>query len=214
MVTYRRKGFTLIELLIVVAIIGILAAIAIPNFLEAQVRAKVARVQEEFRSLGTALESYSVDNNVYVTALYDPAGGACWPYVEPAQRRLGPLTTPLEYLSTLPWVDPFQNLGITDQTGYQYKDYRGAQICSTSPDVDVVWLALAYSRGCPAWELSSVGPDGNWFWWQVPNWGDPNSWKEYWGDYDSSNGTVSQGDIRRWSSAKAGKLWIPPLEWQ
>lgn len=61
----RLKGFTLIELLIVVAIIAILAAIAVPNFLEAQTRSKVARVRSDMRSLATALESYYVDNNSY-----------------------------------------------------------------------------------------------------------------------------------------------------
>src|SRR5688572_6112143 len=59
------RAFTLIELLIVVAIIAILAAIAVPNFLEAQVRAKVSRVKADIRSMATAIESYAVDNNKY-----------------------------------------------------------------------------------------------------------------------------------------------------
>ncbi|MBN2326851.1 MAG: prepilin-type N-terminal cleavage/methylation domain-containing protein, partial [Candidatus Omnitrophica bacterium] len=62
----RLKGFTLIELLIVVAIIGILAAIAVPNFLNAQVRAKVSRAQSEMKGLKTALESFFIDNNQYM----------------------------------------------------------------------------------------------------------------------------------------------------
>src|SRR5512135_2812993 len=61
----KRKGFTLIELLIVVAIIAILAAIAVPNFLEAQVRSKVSRVRTDHRSMATAIEAYYVDNNSY-----------------------------------------------------------------------------------------------------------------------------------------------------
>ncbi len=61
----KREGFTLIELLIVVAIIGILAGIAIPNFLGARNRARVARVFADFRTIGTALESYYVDNTEY-----------------------------------------------------------------------------------------------------------------------------------------------------
>ena len=59
----KAQGFTLIELLIVVAIIAILAAIAVPNFLEAQVRAKVSRAKSDMRTIATALESYAVDHN-------------------------------------------------------------------------------------------------------------------------------------------------------
>jgi prepilin-type N-terminal cleavage/methylation domain-containing protein len=61
----RSFGFTLIELLIVVAIIAILAAIAVPNFLEAQIRSKTSRSKSDMRSLATAIESYYVDNNSY-----------------------------------------------------------------------------------------------------------------------------------------------------
>jgi len=61
----KQKGFTLIELLIVVAIIGIIAAIAIPNLLNAIDRGKQKRSMADIRSLGTATESYAVDNNFY-----------------------------------------------------------------------------------------------------------------------------------------------------
>ncbi len=63
------KAFTLIELLIVVAIIGILAAIAIPNFLEAQTRAKVTRAQAEIRNLSMVLEAYCVDEDAYILSI-------------------------------------------------------------------------------------------------------------------------------------------------
>jgi type II secretion system protein G len=73
-----RKGFTLIELLIVVAIIAILAAIAVPNFLEAQTRSKVSRVKSDIRSLITGLKSYIVDYNAYPYTEQIALRGATW----------------------------------------------------------------------------------------------------------------------------------------
>jgi len=67
----NSKGFTLIELLIVVAIIGIIAAIAIPNLLNAIDRGKQKRTMADLRSLGTAIETYSIDNSFYPTGVGD-----------------------------------------------------------------------------------------------------------------------------------------------
>jgi len=64
----NRKGFTLIELLIVVVIIGILAAIAIPKFAATKDKAKLASVKTDLRNIMTAEEAYFSDNAAYATA--------------------------------------------------------------------------------------------------------------------------------------------------
>jgi prepilin-type N-terminal cleavage/methylation domain-containing protein len=91
-----KRAFTLIELLIVVAIIAILAAIAVPNFLEAQVRSKISRVKSDLRTLATAIESYMIDNNNVIGSndakIPDPYG------FEAAYSRL---TTPVAYMSSI-----------------------------------------------------------------------------------------------------------------
>ena len=91
----KKKGFTLIELLIVVAIIGIIAAIAIPNLLNAIQRGKQKRTMADMRAIGTAVESYAVDNNRY------PAGGSA---VSGTSGVLQP-----RYIAKLPTVDAWNH---------------------------------------------------------------------------------------------------------
>jgi prepilin-type N-terminal cleavage/methylation domain-containing protein len=118
----KRKavGFTLIELLIVVAIIAILAAIAVPNFMEAQVRAKVSRTQNDLRSQAVALEAYYVDWNKYTRdsdSVLDASVAK-----QPAVALVGygdlangivQLTTPIAYISGM-LSDPFAPKGGAD----------------------------------------------------------------------------------------------------
>jgi len=84
----KSQGFTLIELLIVVAIIGIIAAIAIPNLLNAIDRGKQKRTMADMRSIGTAVESYAVDNNFYP---HSANMAALTPVLEPIYIKKTPL---------------------------------------------------------------------------------------------------------------------------
>ena len=174
----RQKAFTLIELLIVVAIIAILAAIAVPNFLEAQVRSKVSRAHEDMRSIATGLESYFVDNNNYP---YDPGTGWIDPsgyYGNPKFQGLRPITTPIAYLTSLP-KDPF--IPPTDNWPDTYVYYCIQKVLPYGPYAGVMY-----------WQLSSFGPD--------------KDADFYFIQYDPTNGTVSNGDIFRWGpGAGTGK---------
>ena len=79
MLAKNRKGFTLIELLIVVVIIGILAAIAIPKFAATKDKAKLASVKTDLRNIMTAQEAYFSDYATYTSAitttLFSPSSG-------------------------------------------------------------------------------------------------------------------------------------------
>ena len=137
-----RRAFTLIELLIVVAIIAILAAIAVPNFLEAQTRARVSRVASALRTIATGLGAYRVDNNLFPEGtdnpnLYDARiGEFLGPLAkgyygirtrtgttQTAGTHFATLTTPIAYLVEFP-TDPF----IPDARGFLTYCYRSEKI--------------------------------------------------------------------------------------
>lgn len=196
-----KRGFTLIELLIVVAIIAILAAIAVPNFLEAQTRAKVSRVKADMRTIATAMESYVVDHNSYVNDSDNTPG-------KNGEDGLLRLTTPIAYMTTLA-EDPFQAQirNNVAQEGAKYfelgsgADNLGWPIGGGYTDPDDSDQTLGPAQ---AWLLISVGTDvnpataaddtgNNDEFPQGKAGNDPTTLITY----DATNGTISNGDIYR-----------------
>lgn len=187
--SWTSRGFTLIELLIVVAIIGILAAIAVPNFLNAQIRAKVARCQSDMKTLQTSLEMYRLDNNEYPT--WNQARVVGQDSAHPNVIRFYRMTTPVAYLGSIP-KDPFasfSNESDMNRWGDAY-DYVNAY------NNNGTWSTNGWGH---EWRLNSWGPD------TINSWGGQrdgncsNGTPNF--QYHSSNGLVSYGDII-WVGAK------------
>lgn len=103
MIKKNQKGFTLIELLIVVAIIGILAAIAIPNLLTAMQRAKQKRTMADIRSVATAWEARATDVNKY-----NAAGAVSIPTITLPNATMTTILSPT-YIKSLPPRDGWGN---------------------------------------------------------------------------------------------------------
>jgi prepilin-type N-terminal cleavage/methylation domain-containing protein len=197
----KVQGFTLIELLIVVAIIAILAAIAVPNFLEAQIRSKVSRINTDLRSVATALEAYMVDNNMYVgswryTSATTPPGDK-WDmrllnmkrtFVVRGTTAQMTLTTPVSYITSIP-NDTFAGKKGTPFNYWNFNE-MGWILWSVGPDQDDdmgpgdgtdEFARLNQSVYNPAMSNPTVtlvaGPP--------------------YVTYDSTNGTTSNGDVWR-----------------
>jgi len=210
----KSKGFTLIELLIVVAIIAILAAIAVPNFLEAQVRSKVSRAKTDMRSLATAIESYMVDSNVYFMSRVStvPSATACFRLTF-AQRNDNPagtavtgelmntLTTPIAYITACP-PDPFADIK-GSQFGYFNRDNRGWILWSFGPDLDQKAGDSELSSGSGNPLAANTADNDVPLTVYDPNYSQPSLTLLTGADgqhaytYDPTNGTTSPGDIYR-----------------
>jgi type II secretory pathway pseudopilin PulG len=189
----------------VVAIIAILAAIAVPNFLDAQVRSKVSRVLSEHRTISIAMEAYAADWNTYMVKHRDVTRPQ---YGYGSLRDFIGLTTPIAYLTSELFVDPFN-----EETGIDN------EVQPSGDDPDYGYINLPVYRAIerigpfsepPSYVLQSKGPDrmdsgrtsptgdlhGS-----ISAYGkvDPksNNFFEFC-TYDPTNGTVSPGDILRW----------------
>lgn len=212
----KSRGFTLIELLIVIAIILILIAIALPNFLEAQVRAKVTKCMAEERTLETAMEEYFQDFKMYPT---DHDNDELTNF----ETGMFQLTSPIKYMSTLPY-DPF-NQGGGGLEGSEPGWYEMAS-CSPKPrefhsGVGLWRGALGIRNQIHAYIILGAGPDGgegyhgndDWPWSRrsdvvcVKGGGGMGGM-----NYAPTNGTKSRGDIMKYGGSwKSGHHCID--EW-
>jgi general secretion pathway protein G len=188
----KSSAFTLIELLIVVAIIAILAAIAVPNFLEAQTRSKVSRVKSDMRTLATAIEAYRIDHNLYPQSTRGqeivvgvPVYGTLWVDI----------STPVAYITNAFMTDVFNQQNFqtaTDEALFTYQNLVDQYCGDKLPDGPIFsetfcQSALDFYGG---WRLGSVGPDMDF---DIPGAPTPTAQTPY----DSTNGTVSAGNIWR-----------------
>lgn len=211
-----KYAFTLIELLIVVAIISILSAIAVPNFLEAQTRAKVSRTKNDQRTMANAVEMYRVDNNVLPLRRdmdgYGTSGAVAWPFppVLEKGKYMPVFTTPIAYINSIP-DDLFAGDQLRAMTGGTDSYSRSATWMDYWDDgqtknfLQVQKNSKTYdSRG--NYTFVSVGPDrymgivkayvgGRWGYPAEPSYLS-NTAKHF---YDPTNGTVSAGNIYRWN---------------
>ena len=208
----NKRAFTLIELLIVVLIIAILAAIAIPNFMEFQTRAKVSRVKSDIRTIATGMEAYNVEyNGTYPASMADNGTGIYF--------GMYLLTSPVAFLTTVP-KDPF---GEKEFYGEKYQgNYEFG--CGKAGIHNSGWnnypndTFMLESAGPDNLDSTRSGGDG-WFF--------PSSYYP-WVDYDTvnvgqlatllgtiydpTNGTVSNGGIFRTGGVRPDtalvKIWF------
>ena len=140
----RKGGFTLIELMIVVAIIGILAAIAIPNFLRFQLKAKSSEGKTNLAAIRTAEESYYSEFGLYVSALASPV--AIGNNVKVAFVNASPANTGFDRLGWAPEGYVFFNY-VVEPNG-AYSEFTAS--AQADIDDDGVGQTWGYKKGTVA----------------------------------------------------------------
>lgn len=214
-----QSGLSYVELLIVVAMVGLLGAVALPRYRQADTMTKYAQVLDNFGQIKVALDAYNVDAGVF------PETDMGMSYYVAGKRSIHRLTTPVAYLPSIPaspFTEAFASFEPRAERNVLYARSFLFDSTTIEPNFSNDFWAFAFQHSGLSgalmtavrenkWSLRSCGPDGI---------DDRGSAAPGYGTgarvYDVTNGIASRGDIVWFSNRQLSQTFVTEAgsDWQ